>query len=52
MVALTLFPAIDLKGGQVVEDGTFAELRARGGLFAELWRMQADPAGAPAQLRP
>ncbi len=41
-----------LKGGQVVEDGAFAELRAKGGLFAELWRMQADPTGAPAQLRP
>ncbi|MBA3517980.1 MAG: ABC transporter ATP-binding protein [Rhizobiales bacterium] len=32
---------IVLHGGRVVEDGTMAELRRRGGLFDRMWRMQA-----------
>jgi ATP-binding cassette subfamily B protein len=33
---------IVLDQGRIVEDGTPAELRRRGGLFEALWRMQAD----------
>ncbi|MDB5742222.1 MAG: transporter, partial [Polaromonas sp.] len=29
-------------GGRVVEDGTPAELRARDGTFARLWKLQAE----------
>ena len=29
-----------LSEGEIVEDGSLAELRARGGLFDHLWRMQ------------
>jgi ATP-binding cassette subfamily B protein len=31
-----------LKSGRIVEDGPPAELRARGGEFEALWRMQAE----------
>lgn len=31
-----------LKGGQLIEDGTHAELLARGGEYAELWQLQAQ----------
>ncbi|TPJ12309.1 ABC transporter ATP-binding protein [Mesorhizobium sp. B2-7-3] len=31
-----------MNGGRVVEDGNAAELRAHGGLFARMWRMQAE----------
>jgi ABC-type multidrug transport system fused ATPase/permease subunit len=31
-----------LDQGRIVEDGTPADLRRRGGLFEALWRMQAD----------
>jgi ATP-binding cassette subfamily B protein len=39
-----------LDEGRIVEDGTVGELRARGGLFSELWRLQAEgvPIAAPA----
>lgn len=30
-----------LEGGRVVEDGSPAELRRAGGLFARMWRLQA-----------
>jgi ATP-binding cassette subfamily B protein len=30
-----------LRGGELVEDGTHAELVARGGLYAELFGLQA-----------
>jgi len=31
-----------MEDGQVVEDGTAAELRARGGLFERMWRLQTN----------
>ncbi len=31
-----------VRDGQIVEDGAPAELRARGGLFETMWRMQAE----------
>jgi ATP-binding cassette subfamily B protein len=31
-----------MNGGRVVEDGNAAELRAHGGLFARMWRLQAE----------
>lgn len=31
-----------MKGGQLIEDGTHAGLLARGGEYAELWRLQAS----------
>lgn len=31
-----------MKAGRLIEDGTHAELLARGGEYAELWRLQAD----------
>jgi ATP-binding cassette subfamily B protein len=31
-----------LQGGRIVEDGTAAELRSRGGIFERMWRLQAD----------
>jgi ATP-binding cassette subfamily B protein len=40
---LTAFDRIIVvKGGQIVEDGTAAELRQRGGLFDTMWRLQAE----------
>jgi ATP-binding cassette subfamily B protein len=40
---LTAFDRIIvLKGGQIVEDGSAAELRQRGGLFETMWRLQAE----------
>ena len=33
-----------MQDGQVVEDGTAAELRRRGGLFDRMWRLQAEGA--------
>jgi ATP-binding cassette subfamily B protein len=40
---LTAFDRIVvLKGGEIVEDGTAAELRQRGGLFDTMWRLQAE----------
>jgi ATP-binding cassette subfamily B protein len=40
---LTAFDRIlVVKGGQIVEDGTAAELRQRGGLFDTMWRLQAE----------
>ncbi len=33
---------IVMSGGRVVEDGPAADLRARGGLFDRMWRLQAD----------
>ncbi|RIL07956.1 MAG: ABC transporter [Proteobacteria bacterium] len=33
-----------LHGGRLVEDGSAAELRARDGVFARLWRLQAEGA--------
>lgn len=34
-----------MKAGQLIEDGTHAELLARGGEYAELWRLQARQYG-------
>jgi ATP-binding cassette subfamily B protein len=31
-----------MEGGRIVEDGTAAQLRARGGLFDRMWRLQAE----------
>lgn len=31
-----------MNGGRVLEDGNAAELRAHGGLFARMWRLQAE----------
>lgn len=31
-----------MENGQIVEDGTAAELRARGGVFERMWRLQAN----------
>ncbi|WP_423794187.1 hypothetical protein [Meiothermus ruber] len=31
-----------LSGGRLVEEGDHATLLARGGAYAELWRLQAD----------
>jgi ATP-binding cassette, subfamily B, bacterial len=40
---LTAFDRIIVvKGGQIVEDGSAAELRQRGGLFETMWRLQAE----------
>ena len=40
---LTTFDRIIvMMGGSVVEDGTPAELRRRGGLFDKMWRLQAE----------
>ncbi|UVF21669.1 ABC transporter ATP-binding protein/permease [Microvirga terrae] len=40
---LTAFDRIVVvKGGEIVEDGTAAELRQRGGLFDTMWRLQAE----------
>jgi ATP-binding cassette subfamily B protein len=40
---LTAFDRIIVvKGGRIVEDGTAAELRQRGGLFDTMWRLQAE----------
>src|SRR3954468_3599526 len=40
---LTAFDRIAvMRDGQIVEDGTPAELRRRGGLFARMWRLQAE----------
>jgi ATP-binding cassette, subfamily B, bacterial len=40
---LTAFDRIVvIKGGQIVEDGTAATLRQRGGLFETMWRLQAE----------
>ena len=40
---LTAFDRIIVvKGGQIVEDGTAAELRQHGGLFDTMWRLQAE----------
>jgi ATP-binding cassette subfamily B protein len=33
---------IVMSGGHVVEDGSAAELRAKGGLFDRMWRLQAE----------
>ncbi len=38
---------IVLKGGLVAEEGTHDELLARNGVYAELYRVQAEPAAAP-----
>jgi ATP-binding cassette subfamily B protein len=37
---------IVLDRGRIVEDGSPAELRRRGGLFEALWRMQAESLAA------
>jgi ATP-binding cassette subfamily B protein len=40
---LTAFDRIlVVKGGKIVEDGTAADLRQRGGLFDTMWRLQAE----------
>jgi ATP-binding cassette subfamily B protein len=40
---LTAFDRIlVMRAGRIVEDGTAAELRRRGGLFERMWRLQAD----------
>jgi ATP-binding cassette subfamily B multidrug efflux pump len=51
MIAVThrLSPAatdriLVMNGGQLVEDGTHAELIALGGVYAELWRVQRSHA--------
>ena len=33
---------IVMNGGRIVEDGSVSELRARGGLFDRMWRLQAE----------
>jgi len=33
---------IVMNGGRIVEEGTVAELRSRGGLFDRMWRLQAE----------
>jgi ABC-type multidrug transport system fused ATPase/permease subunit len=37
-----------LKDGRIAEQGNHAELLAKGGLYADLWRMQASAPAAPA----
>ena len=37
-----------LKEGQVAEQGTHEELVSLGGVYAELYRIQAGPGGTPA----
>lgn len=38
-----------MAGGRVVEDGSPGELRRRGGIFAQMWHLQAE--GIPLQLQ-
>lgn len=43
---------IVLRQGELVEEGSYAELVARGGVFADLLKMQAEPAREPAPAAP
>lgn len=38
---------IVIDGGRIVEDSTAADLRRKGGLFARMWRLQAEGLAAP-----
>jgi subfamily B ATP-binding cassette protein HlyB/CyaB len=43
---------ITIEAGQIVEDGTHAELLKRGGRYARLWQCQATGAPVPATPAP